>query len=839
MEVYQEVLKNQLPESIYKILLWLVFFQASNPKGVANFPNLFLIQHQGFSLNPKDLQANYQTMLQKISRKEFLAQMGLLGSSALFLHSCNFTSNTLSGIAPIINLPKEAEDIFTYILRQNGKMDQTLYRQIIGAANEFKEGDLTLGIAAESESSRQNARALLSNTNIGNLKKNSLFTDELYQLIHETTEENPELDSWTMGELKSFLLTKSEDEIKVIMPALSSDVIGCMVKLMSNEELIQVGQKVFNPIPGTQIGSKGYLSARVQPNSPTDNPTDIVWQVFDAWSYGVGDLVLGTNPVSSNPESVAEIEKTLYDVITAFGLEKTISNCVLSHIDVQAEAEKIYPGTTGIWFQSLAGTVNANQTFDVTIEKMKSHMENRTGQFGLYAETGQGADFTNGHGEGFDMVVHESRKYGFVRALKAKLSEGKTQEETPWVHVNDVAGFIGPEVFKTKEQLVRCCLEDTVMGKLHGLTIGLDVCSTLHMDVSLDDLDWCIEQIMPANPAYLMALPTKNDPMLSYLTTGFYNHVKIREQFGYKINDAMWDFFKEIEIIGDDNKPTAHFGDPTWVYYKYRLAKNDLRTREEIMAEGRKLIVEIENRGVPIAHGFGENVWDLDPELDKKIHLLYEDAKVSLWAEIPQTFIKTIPASVPLFTQSKDRKDYVYHPETGEKLSKNASKSLQTIRSTWANAVPDVQIIISDGLNALALTDEAHLFPFLENLTGALKSKGYQVSPQNIVFTHGRVRAGYATGEELFGHLSNPEMKKGIIHIIGERPGSGHHNFSAYITAATIADWKNTGTVDHDITRVVSGISDTALDPSQAAEETASIFDGLFQKKNSKADAFA
>jgi ethanolamine ammonia-lyase large subunit len=97
-----------------------------------------------------------------------------------------------------------------------------------------------------------------------------------------------------------------------------------------------------------------------------------------------------------------------------FDLESTLPNCVLSHIDVQAEAEKIYPGTTGIWFQSIAGTVKANQTFDVSIEKMAQHMETRTGQFGLYAETGQGADFTNGHGEGFDMVVHESRKYGFV-----------------------------------------------------------------------------------------------------------------------------------------------------------------------------------------------------------------------------------------------------------------------------------------------------------------------------------------------------------------------------------------------------------------------------------------
>jgi ethanolamine ammonia-lyase large subunit len=770
-------------------------------------------------------------MQQKISRNQFLVQLGLMGTSALLFNSCDFSSSITGAEAPEIGLPAAKEGIFEYILRENGKLNQTLYRQIIGAANEFKEGDLTLGIAAKSEASRQNARTLLANTLVGELKQHSLFTDELYQLIQSTTKENEALDSWTMAELKEFLLSKTESEIKEIMPALSSDVIACVVKLMTNEELIQVGQKVFNPIPGTQIGSKGYLSARVQPNSPTDNPTDIIWQVFDAWAYGVGDLVLGTNPVSSDPKSVAEIEKTLYDVITTFGLEKTISNCVLSHIDVQAEAEKIYPGTTGIWFQSLAGTVNANKTFDVSIEKMNRHMESRRGQFGLYAETGQGADFTNGHGEGFDMVVHESRKYGFVRALQAKLSEGKRPEESPWVHVNDVAGFIGPEVFKTKEQLVRCCLEDTVMGKLHGLTIGLDVCSTLHMDVSLDDLDWCIAQIMPANPAYLMALPTKNDPMLSYLTTGFYNHVKIREEFGYKINDALWDFFKKIEIIGEDNRPTVHFGDPTWVYYKYRQAKSDLRTREEIMAEGRQLIAEIEDRGVPIAQGFGENVWDLHPDLDAKIHALYEDAKVSIWAEMPRTFIESIPNSIALITQSKDRKDYIYHPETGEKLSKTSQESLKSIRSNWGNQIPDVQFIISDGLNARAITDDAHLFPFLENLSYSLKAKGLRVSDQNLVFTHGRVRAGYGAGELLFGDTSSLKTRKGIIHIIGERPGSGHHNFSAYITSADASEWGKSGTVDHNITRVVSGISDTSLEPKKAAEEVAQLFEGLILNK--------
>lgn len=769
----------------------------------------------------------------KLSRKDFITQLGLLSASTYFFSSCGLGSQS-TGIAseglPQIKLGTNEEDIFSYIQKAKSEFDLTLYRQIIGAANEFKEGDLTIGVAAASEESRTNARKLLTHTKLKDLATHSLFSDELDELIRSTTASNPELDNWTLGELKTFILSEPEEKVKEIMPALNSDVIACVVKLMSNEELILVGQKIFNPIPGTKIGSKGYLSARVQPNSPTDNPTDIIWQVFDAWSYGVGDLVLGTNPVSSDPQSVAEIEKALYDVISVFGLEDTISNCVLSHIDVQAEAEKIYPGTTGIWFQSLAGTVGANQTFDVTIAKMNEHMESRKGKFGLYAETGQGADFTNGHGQGFDMLVHESRKYGFVRALKQKLEEGKSPENFPWVHVNDVAGFIGPEVFKTKEQLVRCCLEDTVMGKLHGLTIGLDVCSTLHMDVSLDDLDWCLDQIIPANPAYLMALPTKNDPMLSYLTTGFNNHVKIREKHGYKINDAMWDFFKRIKIIGEDDKPTAHFGDPTWVYSQYLQAKGDLRPVEEIISEGKKAIAEIEARGVPIAQGYGENYWDMDPALDQRVHRLYEDAKESLWTEMTEEFKTSIAGALPLVTRSVDRQDYVYHPETGEKLHAESESKLKKMSQGWGGQVPEVQIIISDGLNARSLMDKGHLLPFLEGLKHELLSQGLHAGEHPLLLTNGRVRAGYAAGEFLFGQSGNSQSPRGVIHVIGERPGSGHHNFSAYITAAQESTWGVTGKVDHDITRVVSGISDTALKPEIAARQTAELMKDLFQK---------
>ena len=771
--------------------------------------------------------------MKKYTRRDFLRFYGLATGAVIILpvgFSCSNTMRPLNKPVEILT-PEQGENLFDYILRINGKFDQTLYRQIVGSANSYKEGDEAQGLAAFNDISRANARELLSNTKIKDVYNTPFFVDDILTLIHKTTNNNQlnVIGDWTFRELKSFVLTKTEDEIKLIMPGLSSDVIGCLVRLFSNEELIVAGKKIFNPLPGSNIGAKGYMGARIQPNSPTDNTDDIIMQVFNGWSYAVGDVVLGTNPVSSDPESVAGIEAALYDIVKTFGLEQVIPNCVLAHIDTQAEAEGIHPGTTGIWFQSLGGTVSANETFDLTVEKMLAYASKRTGQYGLYAETGQGADFTNGNGEGFDMVIHESRKYGFLRALKMKIAEVQPKDlPGPWVHVNDVAGFIGPEIFKTKEQLVRCCLEDIVMGKLHGLTIGLDVCSTLHMDVSLDDLAWCIDEIMPANPAYLMALPTKNDPMLSYLTTGFNDHVRIRSKFGYKVNDAMWAFFKKIGILDDEGAVTEHFGDPLWVYYQYRLAKNDQRDKDEIYAEGRKLISEIEERGVPVAEGYGNNVWDLEPELDKKIHLLYDDSKKCIWRETPDLLLATVPNAVGIRTNSADRKDYIYHPPTGEELSEQSTKELVRLRKSWNNNVPDVQIIVSDGLNVSALTDEGHLTPYLEYLKAELKEAGLSVSDTTIVIQYGRVRAGYRCGEYIFGQHTEPNKAKGIIHIIGERPGSGHHNFSAYLSAPPVSTWKEKGKLDHNISKVVSGVSDTALKPEIAARETVKILANMF-----------
>jgi ethanolamine ammonia-lyase large subunit len=738
---------------------------------------------------------------------------------------------TLSGgIAGAVTIKdvKSGEDVLAYMQRVNKGFDQELYKQLVGAANPFKEADEGTGVAAADEKSRENARKLLANTKIRVLQEKPLFVDGLQELIWKTTDaaQYDKVKDWTLGDLKTFLLTKPEADIKAIMYGLNSDVIGSVVKLMSNSELIQVGAKIFNALPGSKLGAKGYLGARIQPNSPTDDPADIQWQTFNGWSFAVGDQVVGTNPVDSTEESVLRVQLALKELITAFKLEEIVPWCVLSHIDVQAAVEEKNPGSTAIWFQSLAGTESANQTFDLTIQKMLDHAKARTGQYGLYFETGQGADYTNGHGHGFDIVVHESRKYGFARALSQEVAKAQKNGKGPWVHLNDVAGFIGPEVFKTREQLVRVCLEDIVMGKLHGLNLGLDICSTLHMPVTLDDLEWCQDQIAPANPAYLMALPTRNDPMLSYLTTQYQDHVRLREKFGFKVNDAMWDFFKKIKVIDANGKPTEHFGDPVWVYYQFRLAKGDARPQQEIMAEGKKMAAEVQARGVPLAIGYGKNIWDLNPELNKAIHAGYEDAKVALWTEMTPDFIRTIPNAVSIKTEATDRENYIASPPNGETLSKEAIATLGKMKQAWGSNVPDVQIVISDGLNAKAIMNQGHLLPYLTELRSRLTAAGYTVNEQNIVVTGGRVRAGYQAGATLFGD-GDTDKAKIIVHVIGERPGSGQNAFSAYITKTGRGTWGKEGGVDHDITKVVSGISVTGLEPKKGAETTVKLIESM------------
>ncbi|HSN73961.1 MAG TPA: ethanolamine ammonia-lyase subunit EutB, partial [Anaerolineae bacterium] len=174
------------------------------------------------------------------------------------------------------------EDLFAFMDRTLGKFDRAVYQQLVGAANAFKEGDEILGVAATDEALRSQARQLLSNTRLRDILQHPLFEDGLYACLLDNLSPDAvqKTSSMTVGELKDFLLAGEASDIQPILDGLCSDVIGCVVKIMSNDELIAVGRKLFHPLPGSNIGAQGYMGARIQPNSPTDHPDDVIWQIF-------------------------------------------------------------------------------------------------------------------------------------------------------------------------------------------------------------------------------------------------------------------------------------------------------------------------------------------------------------------------------------------------------------------------------------------------------------------------------------------------------------------------------------------------------------------------------
>ena len=117
--------------------------------------------------------------------------------------------------------------------------ESALYKQLLGAANEFKEGDAIIGVAAVDDAARQQARDLLSSTRVSEIDQHPPFRDELFQLLTSSLnrEIQQQIGDMTLGTLKSFLLERSESEIHAIRDGLSSDVIACVVRLMSNSSV--------------------------------------------------------------------------------------------------------------------------------------------------------------------------------------------------------------------------------------------------------------------------------------------------------------------------------------------------------------------------------------------------------------------------------------------------------------------------------------------------------------------------------------------------------------------------------------------------------------------------
>lgn len=690
--------------------------------------------------------------------------------------------------------------------------------ELLAKSNEFKEGDLLVG-GTRDELERKEARQVLSGLRLGDISSFDLVDDGVSEALKASQDVQlaAEISNVTLKELKGILLGSSGlNWVRRYGEGLSSEQIACVVKLMTNEELSILSRSIYNPLPGggISIGSLGHFGSRIQPNSPGDDEDEILYSILEGLTYGCGDVILGINPASDDLETIARLEKLLERVIKQLALPTRW--CVLSDIVKQSSVRA--KAKVDVGFQSLAGTSKA--LYGMVGLDVKGLVDLARGFAGLYFETGQGSALTNHAAEGVDMVTLEARNYGLARYIR--------RQTGAWMIVNDVAGFIGPEVFKAPDQLLRACLEDAAMAKLHGLSMGLDVCSTFHMGIDPETLQKLTQKIAAmAAPAYLMAVAGNADPMLGYMTTSFREHPKLRRQTGSQVTSAMKAGFVKLGIMNEQGDLIKGRPDTESLYAAYMKGGGDKRSLGELQVEAKKKMKALRDRGFDLGYGHDRN-YGAPPEIDSRMKKIYDQARLALYAAIDDSVLKDASRkNLRIRTAASSRDEYLSHPQSGERVRREDEERVARLYST--SSTPRIQIVISDGLNANAVNE--NLREVLPALRTMLSSEGWHVGDADIFVENGRVRAGYHIGGLLKVDL--------IIHLIGERPGTGLNTLSAYLTYGRdeAGNFRWSPSLDHSNTSAICGIHRASGRLAEAAGEIASCASRILRERRSGVDS--
>jgi ethanolamine ammonia-lyase large subunit len=433
-------------------------------------------------------------------------------------------------------------------------------KEVLAKANEVKSGDILAGIAAENAAERVAAKHVLSELTLEDLRLNPVLPpeeDEVSRVIDEDVNEHiyNTIKDWTVARLREHILASgtTNADIRRLSRGLTSEMAAAVAKLMSNLDLILGASKIENLAHcNTGIGIAGTLASRLQPNHPTDSVDGILASVREGLSYGIGDAVIGLNPVDDSVPATIRSLQNLYEFVMEWKVPTQI--CVLAHITTQMKALR-KGAPVHLLFQSIAGTEAANKAFGVSREILDEAYDlglkegRATGPNILYFETGQGSELSSETHAGADQVTLEARCYGLARHYSPFL-------------VNTVVGFIGPEYLYDNRQVTRAGLEDHFMGKLMGLPMGCDACYTNHMKADQNDIENLATLLAAAGCTYFMGIPMGDDVMLNYQCTSFHDIAALRELFRLR---PLPEFENWLEAMGIlcGGKLTAAAGDAT------------------------------------------------------------------------------------------------------------------------------------------------------------------------------------------------------------------------------------------------------------------------------------
>ena len=400
-------------------------------------------------------------------------------------------------------------------------------KTVLAKATPKRSGDELAEVAAEDSKERIAAQRCLSELPLKVFLEDLVIPyedDEVTRLIideHDAEAFQP-ISSLSVGEFRDYLLSYAVngETIKKMAPGLIPEMVAAVSKIMRNQDLISVAQKieVVTKFRNT-LGLKDRFSVRLQPNNPSDEPKAIAASIIDGLMYGCGDAVIGINPATDNPKEVSKLLKQLDEFRQRY--EIPTQNCILSHVTTTLEI--INKAPVDLIFQSIGGTEKTNSSFGIDLKILKEAYDagkelNRgtVGNNFLYFETGQGSSLSANANHGVDQQTCEARAYAVARKFEPLL-------------VNTVVGFIGPEYLFDGKQITRAALEDHFCGKMLGLPMGCDVCYTNHAEADQDDMDNLLTLLGVAGCNYIMGVPGADDVMLNYQSTSFHDAMYLRK----------------------------------------------------------------------------------------------------------------------------------------------------------------------------------------------------------------------------------------------------------------------------------------------------------------------
>jgi ethanolamine ammonia-lyase large subunit len=424
---------------------------------------------------------------------------------------------------------------------------------LLARASPPRSGDALAGIAAGSAEERIAAQLALADLPLKAFLAEAVIPyeqDEVTRLILDTHDARAfaPAASLTVGGLRDWLLSDAatSEALAALAPGLTPEMAAAVSKLCRLQDLLAIAAKcrVATRFRNT-IGLPGCLSARLQPNHPTDDPKGVLASIIDGLLLGCGDAVIGINPASDSPERCRDLLLLVDDLRQRLAIPT--QSCVLTHVTTTLGL--IGDGApVDLVFQSVGGTEALNRSFGIDLallrEARDAALSLKRGTVGdnvMYFETGQGSALSAGAHHGCDQQTLEARAYGVARSLRPLL-------------VNSVVGFIGPEYLFDGKQIVRAGLEDHFCGKLLGLPMGCDVCYTNHAEADQDDMDTLLTLLGNAGVTFVMGVPGADDVMLNYQSTSFHDVLAVRQLLGKRPAPEFEAWLAAMGLMTEDGR---------------------------------------------------------------------------------------------------------------------------------------------------------------------------------------------------------------------------------------------------------------------------------------------